>query len=642
MEMEMEMIKMKLKKMKMKEEEGDDLRAEAAKALGRRLRLSSSVMLRLSCNTRASVKAEYRDGALHLTSTERGVPRRLAKLFKKAWIPFFYSRSGVLCEDTGLHFMVTKCNAADGSMASNMIFYLGFSRESELLEWFRLLGAVTNLPTITPFFVRPEEVTVNKRLGHGSFGSVFSGTLHQQAVAVKVQKAFEDDGETVSDFINEAALLAALDHPCLTKLYGVYIHETVDQGFPVLELVLVIELCCGGTLTDYINGLNAEDANLHKRELLRLMHELFTGLAYLHARAIVHRDLKPDNLLLTADGHLKICDFGQAKSISSSGSRHMTANVRGTLLWRAPEMMTGLNSSSSSGRTAARTTRYDTAVDIYSAGIVLWQVLTRKMPYEDIASSFDIELGVARGTLRPPIDHIHMPRIHAIITSCWAQQPSDRPSAIEVAVRLESRLLFESEPPDADEEEDIMDVIQHQLSLQQSAATTLSGTQMPFHYEKETPSALMLSRTQSAGTQGRPGNQHDGSQHVALDGQRHMQQLDLIRREVELFRSFPNAQVCIASLVEAMRQPDIGLCLATRSFLGYNVTDCFVGCQMVDWLAKHGRLPQDTARAVARRIREAGCIEHTFKGFKFSTKCYFKWTKGEEYISGLLKLASYV
>ncbi|EGD75667.1 TKL/MLK/TAK1 protein kinase [Salpingoeca rosetta] len=625
----------------------------AAQALVGRLKLTSAITLRLTCSTSSTVKVTYSKGTLQFEPTDKA-PRRMAKLLKKTWVPYFYARSGLLCEQSSLHFMIIRCHEPGQTKQNTSIFYLGFSRESELMEWFRLLGAVMNMPTIKPFFISEEQVTVCKRLGAGAFGSVYKGKFGEHDVAIKFQKALEDDVEAISEFINEAALLAALDHPCLTRLHGIYTRETDNQGFPVLELVLVIELCTGGTLTDHINRIKPTDLNAHRSELLRLMHELFTGLAYLHARAVVHRDLKPDNLLLTADGHLKICDFGQAKNISGSGSRHMTANVRGSLLWRAPEIMTGLRKETSAR--ASRITYYDTAVDIYSAGIVMWQTLTRKVPYEDIESSFDIELGVARGTLRPPVDDICMPRIQRIMTKCWAQRPDDRPSALEVVTRLESSLLFECTEPDDEEEAELQCTLHEAQQKHKAAMCPLTDRAMPFHFERQARSSGDGTGDKAGGKQGDHG--HDDDHHhaqgtatvgdlvfardgdISLDEQ--LKTLDFIRREIELLRTHKNVQVTIATMVEAMRQPDIGLCLANNTFLGKSIPESFVGRQMTKWLMDIGGLSRNKAQEVAQLTREVGCIEHTFRSFGFSPRCYFKWAKGTSYTQGLLKLVQYV
>ena len=298
-------------------------------------------------------------------------------------------------------------------------------------------------------------------------------------------------------------------------------------------------------------------------------------------------------------------------------------------------MMTGLHGSAPS-QPASRVTQYDTAVDIYSAGIILWQVATRKIPYEDVESTFDIEIGVSRGTLRPPVCEFGKPRLCALIQRCWAPRPDKRPTALEVATRLESPLLFDDSAPGADEEADIKEALelkkqQHHLAY----GCPLADRPMPFHYasrrrehgsfsfsrSSSTRSTLSTSTStkgpatargdaamKSAGTEAGDGAvvvvgdlSLSTSGAESLESQ--MKRLDFIQREIDLLRTHRNAQLCIASMVEAMRQPDTGICLANRTFWGRVITDCFVGQQMVDWLMQIAGLPRPKARHVAHSIR---------------------------------------
>lgn len=108
-------------------------------------------------------------------------------------------------------------------------------------------------------------------------------------------------------------------------------------------------------------------------EQLRLATELVSGISYLHSQKIVHRDLKPENVMLDTGHAVKLVDFGQSREVGLN--RTMTANTRGSLLWRAPEIM-------AEGR--ARGAEYGVEVDVYSFGIVLWELFTREEPFADV------------------------------------------------------------------------------------------------------------------------------------------------------------------------------------------------------------------------------------------------------------------
>ncbi|KAF7655626.1 hypothetical protein LDENG_00053190 [Lucifuga dentata] len=141
------------------------------------------------------------------------------------------------------------------------------------------------------------------------------------------------------------------------------------------------------------------------------------GVAYLHAmkpKALIHRDLKPPNLLLVACGTvLKICDFGTACDIQT----YMTNN-KGSAAWMAPEVFEGSN--------------YSEKCDVFSWGIILWEVITRKKPFDEIGgSAFCIMWAVHRGT-RPPLIRDLPEPIELLMTRCWDKEPSLRPPMEEV------------------------------------------------------------------------------------------------------------------------------------------------------------------------------------------------------------------
>ena len=184
------------------------------------------------------------------------------------------------------------------------------------------------------------------------------------------------------DFLHEAAILSSLFHPSVLAYFGVSVVADPSRPTGRRSLALVVELCPSGTLKTLVHSVDTNghvtgpgDAALPAPRLLSIAVEIVDGLAYLHANRIVHRDLKPENIMFGSDGGVKIVDFGHSRTVST---RTMTANIRGSLLWRAPEMVTG--------DARARSASYSTAVDIYSFGIVLWEMASRTEPYAHIRS----------------------------------------------------------------------------------------------------------------------------------------------------------------------------------------------------------------------------------------------------------------
>lgn len=169
------------------------------------------------------------------------------------------------------------------------------------------------------------------------------------------------------------------------------------------------------------------------------------GVAYLHdmtPKPMIHRDLKPPNLLLVKCGTvLKICDFGTV----TDKSTRMTNN-KGSAAWMAPEVFEG--------------STYTEKCDVFSWGIILWEVIAREQPFRSIENSYAIMWRVHQGTRPPPIEDCPRP-ISQLMTSCWNQNPTKRPSMQEVVDTMNALCKFfpgENEPivyPDEpDDEED--------------------------------------------------------------------------------------------------------------------------------------------------------------------------------------------
>lgn len=226
-------------------------------------------------------------------------------------------------------------------------------------------------------------------ISRGGMATVYSAidTRLDRTVAIKIMhEHLAQDEEFVSRFIREAKAAAALSHPNLVQVY--------DQGWNqggVPAVFLVMEYVPGATLRDHLFAVG----QLGAKESLEILDQVLTALSYAHRSGIIHRDIKPENIMITADGRAKLGDFGLARAVSTGNTLTADANVlMGTVAYLAPEQVQ---------RGIA-----DVKSDIYSLGILLFESLTGKKPYEgdtpiNIAYRHVHERVPAPSTLNPTI-----------------------------------------------------------------------------------------------------------------------------------------------------------------------------------------------------------------------------------------------
>ncbi|KAH0951432.1 hypothetical protein HN011_009385 [Eciton burchellii] len=253
------------------------------------------------------------------------------------------------------------------------------------------------------------EIGTEQVVGKGSFGVVWKGKWRGQDVAVK---HINSEGERKA-FTVEVRQLSRVAHPNIVKLYGACTKNPV---------CLVMEYAEGGSLYNVLHCNPQPHYTISHAMSWAL--QCARGVAYLHnmkPKPLIHRDLKPPNLLLVMGGQmLKICDFGTACDLNT----YMTNN-KGSAAWMAPEVFEG--------------SRYTEKCDVFSWGIILWEVLTRKKPFDDIgASAYRIMWAVHIGQRPPLIEGCPKP-IEDLMTRCWQKTPEDRPSMDEV-VRIMTEL----------------------------------------------------------------------------------------------------------------------------------------------------------------------------------------------------------
>eukprot|EP00698_Gefionella_okellyi_P020823 TRINITY_DN6616_c0_g1_i1.p1 TRINITY_DN6616_c0_g1~~TRINITY_DN6616_c0_g1_i1.p1 ORF type:complete len:306 (-),score=51.19 TRINITY_DN6616_c0_g1_i1:41-892(-) len=248
------------------------------------------------------------------------------------------------------------------------------------------------------------DVKKEKLVGEGGFASVYKATWQGQTVALKEWKpeiAMNPDQMTL--FQREVQVNRLCDHPNVVKFYGMI-------GQP---LSIVMEFVDGRNLYDIVHG---DAKGLTWGMVKQIAQETAAGIEHLHTKEIVHRDLKSLNLLVTREGtHVKVCDFGLSRV--SHAVVKLTGG-RGTVHWMAPEVIAHEN--------------YGSKADVYSFGIILWEMCAREIPYED----FDDEMKIAEAVLikqhRPTIPSYVPPDLAKLIRTCWDDNADKRPTPAQI------------------------------------------------------------------------------------------------------------------------------------------------------------------------------------------------------------------
>eukprot|EP01156_Anaeramoeba_ignava_P021462 Anaeramoba_ignava/c19096_g2_i1.p1 GENE.c19096_g2_i1~~c19096_g2_i1.p1 ORF type:complete len:328 (+),score=98.32 c19096_g2_i1:218-1201(+) len=253
-----------------------------------------------------------------------------------------------------------------------------------------------------------ESLILKKFIARGSFKEVFQGVWLGLDVAVMKLLFSESMSELeMNDFKTELSILSQLAHPNIVQFFGACTKEP--------NLCIIVEFCHQGNLFDY---LQSEAQELPKQKQLRLAMDITKGIYYLHAYKIIHRDLKSPNILLDEFGVAKIADFGLSRTIDKSRT-HLNSMV-GTFNWMAPEIMYGDN--------------YSFPADIYSLGIILWEIQTRKVPFEGLSAAILTKrVAIENKRLDLPQNGI----FNSVIQQCWRIDPKKRPTIDQVLKMIE-------------------------------------------------------------------------------------------------------------------------------------------------------------------------------------------------------------
>ncbi|XP_031153378.1 mitogen-activated protein kinase kinase kinase 20 isoform X2 [Sander lucioperca] len=252
--------------------------------------------------------------------------------------------------------------------------------------------------------IRFNDIHFYENCGGGSFGSVYRARWISQDKEVAVKKLLKIE--------NEAEILSVLSHRNIIQFYGAIV-EAPNYG-------IVTEYASGGSLYDYLSSDESEEMDMG--QIMTWAAEIARGMHYLHSEApvkVIHRDLKSRNVVVAADKVLKICDFGASKFLTHT--THMS--LVGTFPWMAPEVIQSLPVSET--------------CDTFSYGVVLWEMLTREIPFKGL-EGLQVAWLVVEKNERLTIPSGCPASFAELMRNCWATEPKERPVFKQILSTLES------------------------------------------------------------------------------------------------------------------------------------------------------------------------------------------------------------
>ncbi|KAL9259602.1 Serine/threonine/tyrosine-protein kinase HT1-like protein [Drosera capensis] len=321
-------------------------------------------------------------------------------------------------------------------------------------------GKVTGVEAMDEHMADMCQLLIGHRFAHGAHSRLHHGIYKDEAVAVKIITVPDDDDNgslavlLEKQFDREVSCLSRLKHPNIIKSvngFDVIVTGTNEQkAFRLMNggqltfgsvsssnfvaawkkppvYGIIAEYLSQGSLRTYLHKL--EHRVLPLQKIVEYSLEIALGMEYVHSHGIIHRDLKPENILIDEELHMKIADFGTA--CEEAHVDHFDDDP-GTYRWMAPEMI--------------KHKPYGRKVDVYSFGLILWEMISGSIPYEDmtpVQAAFAVNL-------RPEFSTNCPPAMQALIEHCWSTHSEKRPEfsqIVKILDQFESSLAHDGTLP---------------------------------------------------------------------------------------------------------------------------------------------------------------------------------------------------
>ena len=243
-------------------------------------------------------------------------------------------------------------------------------------------------------------------IGSGGMAMVYKAKCHRlnRLVAVKVLKSdFASDADFRRRFYDESQAIAMLSHPNIVSVYD------VSRSSPEY---IVMELIDGITLKQYME----RRGRLNWRESLHFITQIMKGLSHAHSRGIVHRDIKPQNIMVLPNGVVKLMDFGIARTADGGEPSALDGQTVGTPFYMSPEQALGRP--------------VDARSDLYTVGVVLFELLTGQRPFVGRDAADVMHRHVSAEPPRPSTLRPDLPEyLDRVVLACLAKRPERRPAS---------------------------------------------------------------------------------------------------------------------------------------------------------------------------------------------------------------------
>jgi len=276
--------------------------------------------------------------------------------------------------------------------------------------------------------IRGKSVRIIRLLGEGGFAYVYLGELDNgQQVALK--RFITQTKEMLESVIEEIRVMELLGNSC-QNIVGYYGSERSKITEYKTEVLILMELCSGGSLTHYLQ----RSQNLSEEQVIRMFRQIVTAVAHMHKQKppIAHRDLKIDNILIAKDGTFKLCDFGSCSTVDRTYSTKREIVLEQSIIdrtttpsYRAPEIVD-----------LYQRIRVNHKVDIWALGVILYAMAYNKMPFgQDCAKAAILE-----GNVKIPKSTKQPKRMGKLVKALLNKRPDRRPSCEEILTHCQSLL----------------------------------------------------------------------------------------------------------------------------------------------------------------------------------------------------------